>query len=419
MRQIKLIIAALLLISPFAANAELINATSLQGDTVLDTVNNQEWLDLSVTRALSPDDALSLYSGARWHWATNTEVSEMLVQFFNGAGPNIPTFRPSPIGSVVSGMSNSQFLAYQTLFGNTRSGFQFVGGWYDDLVPDNRQEGMYWNDTQGGAGGPTFSPNSDSADANANYGTFLVRATSAPDSDGDGVADDDDFCPDTAIPESVPTVSLKPNHWALIDGDSVFDTASKGKGEGPDKGYTIKKTAGCSCEQIIDAQGLGKGNTKNGCSIDAMDNWVELVIPVPSSTMRIEETDITLVGSWGSEGGFPEYSGGTAVYANFHVYDPDAYAYFEFVGSGITWIGARSGAAGLFEWVIDEGTADEIGGTVNTYIDGIDRSTTELLATNLSSGWHTFTFRSLGIRGLTMEPGDYSETYIDAFDVTP
>jgi len=44
------------LLSPMAANAVLINGTSLSGNTVVDTVNNQEWLDLSVTdNLLSPD----------------------------------------------------------------------------------------------------------------------------------------------------------------------------------------------------------------------------------------------------------------------------------------------------------------------------------------------------------------------------
>ncbi len=96
-----------------------------------------------------------------------------------------------------------------------------------------------------------------------------------PDTDGDGVLDYDDVRPATAIPEGVPTVELKPNHWALVDGD--FDTVSKGKGKGPGRSYTIEDTAGCSCEQIIDELALGKGHEKFGCSISAMDEWVGLV----------------------------------------------------------------------------------------------------------------------------------------------
>jgi len=78
------------------------------------------------------------------------------------------------------------------------------------------------------------------------------------------------------------------------------------------------------------------------------------------TTFRIEETEITLVGVWETETE-PEYgySGGSAVLANFNFHDPNAYATFEFEGTGITWIGARTFAGGLFDWVIDEGTADE------------------------------------------------------------
>jgi hypothetical protein len=42
---------------------------------------------------------------------------------------------------------------------------------------------------------------------------------------------------------------------------------------------TTTDTAGCSCAQIIAALGLGKGHTKHGCSISAMDEWVALVNP--------------------------------------------------------------------------------------------------------------------------------------------
>lgn len=97
-----------------------------------------------------------------------------------------------------------------------------------------------------------------------------------PDTDGDGVFDDDDVCPDTVIPEGVPTVRLGTNRFALVDGDGDFDTKSP-NGNGPNRSYTIEDTAGCSCEQIIAAQGLGNGHTKFGCSISAMDDWVALI----------------------------------------------------------------------------------------------------------------------------------------------
>jgi hypothetical protein len=108
-----------------------------------------------------------------------------------------------------------------------------------------------------------------------------AAASCKSDSDGDGVTDPDDFCPDTAILEGVPTVTLNPNHWALTDDEDVFefDTVIEGAGKGPDRSYTTADTAGCSCEQIIALQGLGDGHTQHGCSISAMDDWVELVNP--------------------------------------------------------------------------------------------------------------------------------------------
>jgi hypothetical protein len=102
---------------------------------------------------------------------------------------------------------------------------------------------------------------------------FLTR-----DVDNDGVSDDGDLCPATAIPESVPTRELGINRWALMDGDRAFDTRSP-PGGGPGLSFTTQDTAGCSCDQIIAAQGLGAGHSKFGCSSGAMEDWVELVNP--------------------------------------------------------------------------------------------------------------------------------------------
>ena len=95
------------------------------------------------------------------------------------------------------------------------------------------------------------------------------------DDDGDGVCVDVDLCPDTVVPEAnVPSRRLGINRWALWDDDSIFDTTPP-KGKGPRRSYSTEDTAGCSCEQIIENLGLGKGHLKYGCSIGAMDTWVE------------------------------------------------------------------------------------------------------------------------------------------------
>jgi hypothetical protein len=113
--------------------------------------------------------------------------------------------------------------------------------------------------------------------------SYDISSTDAPeltinftlDTDGDGVHDDIDACPGTSIPESVPTQRLGTNRWALVNDDKDFDTTSP-MGEGPGRSYSMTDTAGCSCEQIITALGLGKGHGKFGCSISAMDEWVAL-----------------------------------------------------------------------------------------------------------------------------------------------
>jgi predicted extracellular nuclease len=96
------------------------------------------------------------------------------------------------------------------------------------------------------------------------------------DEDEDGVWDPIDVCPGTVIPEGVPTKALGINRFALVDDDGIFDTASP-EGEGPQMTFDIFDTAGCSCEQIIEAQELGEGHRKHGCSIGEMQEWVDLV----------------------------------------------------------------------------------------------------------------------------------------------
>jgi len=112
----------------------------------------------------------------------------------------------------------------------------------------------------------------------ADPATATLTVLGVVDSDGDGVLDDMDVCPGTVIPEGVPTQSLGVNRFALVNGDGIFDTTLP-NGKGPGASFTIEDTAGCSCEQIIAAQGLGKGHEKFGCSLGAMREWVALVNP--------------------------------------------------------------------------------------------------------------------------------------------
>ncbi|MGD2114766.1 MAG: hypothetical protein PVG07_06930, partial [Acidobacteriota bacterium] len=104
-------------------------------------------------------------------------------------------------------------------------------------VPASAVEGSYENVTS------DLEGNGDRVAAPATAILTIVPA----DSDGDGVLDDVDVCPGTVIPEGVPTVRLGVNHFALVDGDGLFDTTPPpGGGKGPQASFTIEDTAGCS-----------------------------------------------------------------------------------------------------------------------------------------------------------------------------
>lgn len=107
------------------------------------------------------------------------------------------------------------------------------------------------------------------------------------DEDGDGIMDWDDHCPGTVIPEGVPTMHLGTNRWALVDEDGIFDTEAP-NGEGPGLMFDVEDTGGCSCEQIIEATGLGNGHTKFGCSNGAMLNWAIYIAGAEYAPVAVE-----------------------------------------------------------------------------------------------------------------------------------
>jgi hypothetical protein len=99
------------------------------------------------------------------------------------------------------------------------------------------------------------------------------------DGDGDGLGDACDVCPGTVVPEAVPTSRLLPDHYALVDADRTFDTATA-KGGVVSSSITLASTGGCSCDQIIGRMGLGVGQRRYGCSAESMVSWMSS-LPTP------------------------------------------------------------------------------------------------------------------------------------------
>ena len=91
------------------------------------------------------------------------------------------------------------------------------------------------------------------------------------DSDGDGVSDEIDYCPDTTIPESAPTSGELGNaRYALTTpNEFVFEGGGATK-----QVYSTTDTHGCSCTQIVAELGLGVGQLKKGCSTSTLEDWV-------------------------------------------------------------------------------------------------------------------------------------------------
>jgi parallel beta-helix repeat protein len=122
----------------------------------------------------------------------------------------------------------------------------------------------------------------------------LYILMSPTDSDGDSVPDNwngfNDKCAGTVRPESVPTQSLKPNHYAEIDGDFFLEVNDPELGI--TDGLSFDSTYGCSCEQILECKpGKNNGEIKYGCSPGTMNIWVQ------QTDWALECQEMTLQGS--------------------------------------------------------------------------------------------------------------------------
>jgi hypothetical protein len=114
----------------------------------------------------------------------------------------------------------------------------------------------------------------DCEDGFGNYDENPFTGVDNRDADLDGVNDCSgaDKCLGTALPESVPTVELKPNNYADVDGDAILETNDPQLGIVD--GMSYAQSHGCSCEQILECKpGQNNGENKHGCSPGTMEIW--------------------------------------------------------------------------------------------------------------------------------------------------
>jgi hypothetical protein len=161
---------------------------------------------------------------------------------------------------------------------------QGSGHYEADGVPDMREALTGSINNQGGlsnSGDSVFLNDGSSDVASTSYGAEFGRGNS--DVPTDLINDDG-----TVTPANLPLRSSDHDGMVVFiakdeDADGVlndevplvFDQALPQAGS--ERTYTLGDTAGRSCEQIIEAQDLGNGHTKFGCSNSAMEEWVEWV----------------------------------------------------------------------------------------------------------------------------------------------
>jgi CxxC motif-containing protein (DUF1111 family)/beta-glucanase (GH16 family)/predicted lipoprotein with Yx(FWY)xxD motif len=199
------------------------------GDTTIDTTSDLEWLDLTLTQGISAQDVLAGHGGYiadGWTFATVEEVCTL----FEALGDDT-TNCIAGATSVQMDPNNAEILV--NLLGSTAATGNGAYGMFDNITgfPDNFGLACI-NDTATtctGGGNSSWLTKNGWASGYQTVGSFLVRYISEPpqDTDGDGVPNTSDQCPDTSVGTVVDTYGCVASTMTLIDnGDTTIDTSS-------------------------------------------------------------------------------------------------------------------------------------------------------------------------------------------------
>lgn len=168
---------------------------------------------------------------------------------------------------------NSEFRhAYAGLYTHNSWDYGYpTGGNYWGTCVDDYQ-GLYQNET--GSDGICDNPYYIEFD---NWDNYPLASEFVLDTDGDGVLDTEDKCPETVLPENIPTKRLLPWRHADTDGDGIFET--RRKKNVVDSDYTLTDTHGCSCEQILESKpGKNRPEKWFGCAKRTMYVFINQIL---------------------------------------------------------------------------------------------------------------------------------------------
>ncbi|MBX4212119.1 polysaccharide deacetylase family protein [Candidatus Pacearchaeota archaeon] len=96
--------------------------------------------------------------------------------------------------------------------------------------------------------------------------------SSSTDTDRDGIINSNDICPNTRLPENF---SLVIDRFGNMDTDLPFETKNSAGNIIENSTYTMTRTKGCSCVQILDAlQSTSTYAYAHGCPASTLNIWI-------------------------------------------------------------------------------------------------------------------------------------------------